>query len=150
SAGVPLAAGDEAALVATLLWVAHPLNAESVNYVSQRTELMLGLFFLLALYSATRAADRPGIRWTGLTAVCAVLAAASKESAVTLPIILVLWDRIFLPGLMPGLKPQPTWKSRWKVYAAGAASWVVFALLAGQASSTRSLNQAAGASRWEY
>jgi Flp pilus assembly protein TadD len=143
--GIAPATVDVVALVATLVWTAHPLNTESVNYVSQRTELMLGLFFLLALYSAIRGVDRPPARWLGLTAVCAVLAAASKESAVTLPIIIVLWDRSFVFDSL-----RAAFKQRWPVYAAAATTWVMFALLAGRVSSTRSLSQDAGASRWDY
>jgi Flp pilus assembly protein TadD len=134
---------DAAALVATLLWAVHPLNTESVNYVSQRTELMVSLFYLLALYAAIRAADRPGVWWLGVTALSAMLAAACKESAVTLPLVLVLWDRIFPRGL----KPRPT--GRWKVYVAAATSWVIFALLAGQASASRRVT-GNDASRWTY
>ena len=33
----------------------HPLVTEAVNYVSQRTELMMAAFFLLTLYTAQRA-----------------------------------------------------------------------------------------------
>jgi Flp pilus assembly protein TadD len=151
---LPAAAHEGAALAASLLWMAHPLNTESVNYVSQRTELMLGLFFLLAVYAAIRALDQPRVWWTAVTAVSAVLAASCKESAIVLPIVLVLWDRTFAPGLPrsrgalqgPG-KLRP---ARWPVYAAGAASWAAFALLSGQASSTRNVRLTGGSARWDY
>src|SRR5262249_22671946 len=32
-----------------LVWSVHPLNTEAVNYVTQRTELMMGLCYLLTM-----------------------------------------------------------------------------------------------------
>ena len=43
---------------AALLWTLHPLNTEAVNYVTQRTELMMALFYLLTLYASIRALAR--------------------------------------------------------------------------------------------
>jgi protein O-mannosyl-transferase len=44
------------ALVVALLWTIHPLHTESVTYVIQRTESLVGLFYLLTLYCVIRAA----------------------------------------------------------------------------------------------
>jgi hypothetical protein len=46
-------------LIATLIWAMHPLHTESVTYVIQRCESMMGLFLLLMLYCAIRSAGRP-------------------------------------------------------------------------------------------
>ena len=57
---------DAVALVSALIWLAHPLLSETVDYVTQRTESMMGLFFLLTLYSAIRARrTRHAARWQG-------------------------------------------------------------------------------------
>jgi len=45
------------ALAVALVWVVHPLQTESVNYTTQRTELLMGLFFLLTLYCVIRGAE---------------------------------------------------------------------------------------------
>src|SRR5271170_509528 len=37
-------------LAITLLWILHPLQTESVTYVVQRAESLMGLFYLLTLY----------------------------------------------------------------------------------------------------
>src|SRR6185295_1111252 len=37
-----------------LVWAVHPLNTESVAYVTQRTESMMGLFYLAALHASLR------------------------------------------------------------------------------------------------
>ena len=47
----------ELAFAAALIWMVHPLVTEAVNYVSQRTELMMAAFFLLTLYTAQRAGE---------------------------------------------------------------------------------------------
>ena len=42
-----------------LLWEVHPLQTESVTYIVQRTELLMGLFLLLTLYCALRCSQSP-------------------------------------------------------------------------------------------
>ena len=37
-----------------LVWEVHPLQTESVTYIVQRTELLMGLFLLLTLYCVIR------------------------------------------------------------------------------------------------
>jgi Flp pilus assembly protein TadD len=55
TAAVPLA------LAGTLLWTVHPLQTESVTYVSERAESLVGLLYLLTLYCVIRgAAAAPG------------------------------------------------------------------------------------------
>jgi hypothetical protein len=58
------------ALISALIWVVHPLNSEAVNYVTQRTELLMGLFYGLTLFSSVRAhsSTRPD-RWFRLAVV---------------------------------------------------------------------------------
>ena len=48
------------ALAATLLWVVHPLQTQSVTYIYQRYESLMGLFFLLSVYAFIR--DAQGLR----------------------------------------------------------------------------------------
>ena len=43
------------AFVCASLWMLHPLNSEVVNYISQRTESMMALFYLLTIYASVRA-----------------------------------------------------------------------------------------------
>ncbi|HEY2252318.1 MAG TPA: hypothetical protein VGH74_14695, partial [Planctomycetaceae bacterium] len=45
---VPLALGI------ALVWAIHPLQTESVTYISQRAESLVGLFYLLTLYGFVR------------------------------------------------------------------------------------------------
>ena len=45
------------AFAVALLWIVHPLNTESVTYIVQRGESLMGLFLLLTLYCAIRASE---------------------------------------------------------------------------------------------
>ena len=47
------------AFSSALLWALHPLQTESVACVVQRTELLVGLFYLLTLYGFVRGAGAP-------------------------------------------------------------------------------------------
>src|SRR5690349_19484270 len=48
---------DAIALAASLIWMVHPLLSETIDYTTQRTESLMGLFFLLTLYASIRARD---------------------------------------------------------------------------------------------
>ena len=47
------------ALAAAVLWVVHPLNSESVSYLTERTESLMALFYLTTFYASIRAAAAP-------------------------------------------------------------------------------------------
>ena len=88
------------ALAAALIWLLHPLQTEVVNYTTQRTESMMGLFFFLTLYCAIRSRDsvptsRQAKRWTTASIGACLLGMATKESMVTAPLIVLLYDRAF-------------------------------------------------------
>jgi hypothetical protein len=61
--GIGSPRSTEAAFATAMIWVLHPLNSEAVNYVTQRTESMMALFYLLTLYSSIRAVgeERQGV-----------------------------------------------------------------------------------------
>ena len=109
------------ALAAALVWELHPLNTEVVNYVSQRTESLMALCCLLTLYAAIRAAAHPE-RWGWRAAsigACAI-GMASKESMVTAPVLVLLYDRVFLfPSFKTALRERAA------LYAGLAATWAV-------------------------
>src|SRR5882672_546319 len=71
---------DGVALVAALTWMVHPLLSEAVDYVTQRSESMMGLFFLLTLYAAIRARDQRGaMPWQMVSIASCALGMATKE-----------------------------------------------------------------------
>ena len=55
------ARADFLGVAIALLWTVHPLQTESVTYVMQRAESLVGLFYLLTLYCFMRyAEEEPG------------------------------------------------------------------------------------------
>ncbi len=87
---------DSVALIAALTWMVHPLLSETVDYVTERSESMMGLFFLLTLYAAIRARDsRAALRWQLVSIGSCALGMATKESMVTAPVAVVLYDLVF-------------------------------------------------------
>lgn len=82
------------ALVAAVLFAVHPVQTESVAYISGRRDLLFSLFYLLGFtwYIRYRETDRP--RYLALTGVGYLLSLLSKEMGITLPIVCVCYDVI--------------------------------------------------------
>jgi Flp pilus assembly protein TadD len=112
--------GDAIALVAALIWMVHPLLSETVDYVTQRSESMMGLSFLLTLYAAIRAREpRRRLRWELISIGSCALGMATKESMVTAPVAVVLYDLVFEFD-----SARDALASRRFLYAGLAASWL--------------------------
>jgi len=94
--------GDEVvAAGAAALFAAHAVHTEAVANVVGRGELLCSAFFLAAVLAYAAAREREGSgarRLLALGAGAHVLALLSKESAVTLPGVLVLYDLCLAPG----------------------------------------------------
>ena len=89
--------GMPGAWVGAALWALHPVQAESVAWITEMKNTQSGLFYLLSILFFLKGAraNRPGPRggwdWNyGLTLLCAALAMASKSSTVILPLVLCL------------------------------------------------------------
>lgn len=137
-----------AAFAIALVWTVHPLNSEAVNYVTQRSESLMALFYLLTLYCALRAFEGAAgrARWEMGAVLACALGMASKESMVTAPLMVVLFDRIFLfPSLAAAMR------ARGRLYAGLAATWLVLAALVWSAPRNLSAGFAAhDADMWTY
>jgi tetratricopeptide (TPR) repeat protein len=117
------------ALATALIWALHPLQTEAVIYATQRTELMMGLFYLATLHCCIRYWEflpRPaGQRLWAILAVLACLAGmASKEVMVSAPLIVLLFDRTFIAGTLGNAL-----RKSWPLYAALAATWILLVWL---------------------
>jgi tetratricopeptide (TPR) repeat protein len=81
---------EPAALLAALLFLAHPLRVECVAWAAGRKDLLCGVFYLGALLAYTRHVERPSpARWSAAL-VLSVLALLSKVMAITIPAALLL------------------------------------------------------------
>jgi Flp pilus assembly protein TadD len=113
------------AMAPALLWMVHPLLSETVYYTTQRTESLMGMFYLLTLYAAIRArAKKRTGRWTMLAVLACAAGMATKESMVTAPIAVVLYDLIF-----EFESPRDAWKARGSLYLGLAVTWLELAAI---------------------
>jgi len=89
--------------LASLIWLAHPIQTQSVTYIVQRMNSMAGMFYLLSLwlYVEARLIKRPWTRNMLVTGsiLSAVMALGSKEIAITLPLVVYLYEWYFFQDL---------------------------------------------------
>ena len=135
------------AAVIALVWEVHPLQTESVDYIVQRTELLMGLFLLLTLYCFIRGVASEGENpktgdrnpkpisqkipksWYAISVLSCALGMGSKEVMVGAPLIVLLYDRVFLASSFREL-----WRRRMGLYLGLAATWLLLALLVARTS----------------
>jgi tetratricopeptide (TPR) repeat protein len=112
------------AFSAALLWLVHPLQTQSVTYIVQRSESLMGMLYLLTLYTAIRAHAVswriPRAAWTIAAVAACALAQGAKPVAVTAPIIIMIYDRALLFDTL-----RAAWRMRWGLYVGLAATWLV-------------------------
>src|SRR5262252_7628323 len=85
------------ALVGALLFSVHPLRVESVAWITERRDVLSGLFTFLSVLAYLRAwsartGERLERRWYLASLAFFAYALLSKAMAVTLPVVLVLLD----------------------------------------------------------
>jgi protein O-mannosyl-transferase len=116
---------SELALAVAVLWTVHPLQTESVTYIIQRAESIMGLFYLLTMYCFIRGTEskRTGPWYSSCVAACA-MGMASKEVMVSAPLMVLLYDRAFL-----SLSFRNAWRQRWPLYLGLASTWIVLGYL---------------------
>jgi hypothetical protein len=133
------------AWASALIWMLHPLQTEPVNYLSERTESMMGLFYLLTLYCGIRAHERRNARTWQLGAIVSCAAGmACKESMVTAPLMVFVYDRIFVFDSF-----RASMRARGSFYTGLWATWLVLLALVSSTPRT-SVGFGAGTSAWVY
>jgi tetratricopeptide (TPR) repeat protein len=119
------AAADPLALTIALLWTVHPLQTESVTYIVQRAESVMGMFYLLTLYCFIRGTEaRYAGLWYGLSVTACALGMISKEVMITAPVMVLLYDRAFLSESF-----REAWQRRRPFYIALSATWLLLGCL---------------------
>jgi len=83
------------ASLAALLFTAHPIQTQAVTYIVQRGTSLATLFYLLSLLSFILGRERKRIIYYVCSVIAGLLALASKQIAVTLPLIVLLYDFYF-------------------------------------------------------
>jgi protein O-mannosyl-transferase len=142
------AVASSLALTIALLWAVHPLQTESVTCVIQRTEALVGMWYLLTLYCFIRSADDARSRWWGNLAIaCCALGMATKEVMVTAPLIVLLYDRTFVAGTF-----RAAWQQRGRLHASLLATEIILVALLVKLGGTRGVAAGfgLGVSWWSY
>ena len=97
------------ALLAALIFLTHPVQTEAVTYIWQRVESLAAFLFLFSLVLYVKArldgeARGPSAHFSWSYAISCLLAyacAMTKETAITLPAVIVLYEMMFF---------RDTWK----------------------------------------
>lgn len=99
-------------LFVALLFVLHPAHSEAVSYISARSSSLMTLFYLLGLLAYTRGRQQAyALHLHLFTPLCFAAALLCKETAVTFPFALLLWERFALDA-RPGI-----FKAQWTNWA---------------------------------
>jgi Flp pilus assembly protein TadD len=131
-----------------LFWTLSPLQTESVTYISQRAESLMGLCYLACLYAFIRGygsgATSPA--WATVSVVACFVGMGCKEVMVTAPVVVLVCDRVFVAG---------GWKAalaaRRGYYAALCGSWVLLgALMLGTGMRGGTVGFGSGIAWWAY
>ncbi len=113
-------------LAVAALFAVHPLRVESVVWITERKDVLSGLFFFLALLAYLRPAERPGARSLGRVFACMLLGLMSKATVIVLPALLLLLD------FWPLRRAEVPWDpGAWKTWGRLVAEKIPLFLLAG-------------------
>ena len=108
------------ALLATLVWAVHPMLSEVVNYTTQRSDALGGLFLVATVFAAQRALGAiHRTRWHVIAAIACVCGVLSKEFVAVTPLIVILYDRVFAFRSF-----REAFAVRRNLYGALAATWI--------------------------
>ena len=134
------------ALAVAAIWALHPVQTNTVSYISQRVEGLMALCYLATLYGFLRYATSGSRRWAALAFTSCVLGMASKEVMITAPVVVLLYDRTFLAGSL-----RDALRRRGYVHGALAATWMLLGWLMVHAElAQRGIGFALGVSVFDY
>ncbi len=99
------------ALFTSLIFIAHPIQTQSVTYIVQRMTSLAGMFYLLAMVLYVKGRLSSGIRrslYFGGVGLAYLLGIFSKENAAILPIFILLYEFYFFQNLTISPKGKKT------------------------------------------
>ena len=111
----------QAPLLAALLFAVHPVHTEAVSYISGRSASLMTLFYLAAMLSYVTGRTRGSkIHLYVVTPLLFILALGVKETAITFPLALLIWE------VACGGRWQIAFKPQWPVWAVSACAVLFF------------------------
>jgi len=90
------------AFAGAALFAVHPIQTEAVAYVSGRSELLSAVWFISALLFGRAAIASGGAALAVFAVISGLLALASKETALALPVVFLAYDWLARPGTDEG------------------------------------------------
>ncbi len=123
--------------LAAMLWALHPVNVESVAWITELKNTQSGFFFFLSVLCFLRFDAGARRRWYGLALLCGLAALLSKPSTVVLPPALLLcvwweresWRRADILRIAPffilalGMSALTVVEQRGHIQGTGTAEW---------------------------
>jgi tetratricopeptide (TPR) repeat protein len=117
------------------LFALHPLRVESVAWISERKDVLSGLFFVLTLGAYGLWVERPGKSRYAMLMLALALGLMAKPMLVTLPFVLLLLDvwplgrlAIAAHGKTARVRAQPLSRlilEKWPLFALAAGSALI-------------------------
>lgn len=105
---------DGLAFAVAVIWMLHPLQTESVTYICQRYESLMGLFFLLTLYGFVRAQGSWHPRlWYDVSLLSCLLGMGTKSVMIAAPFVVLCFDHVFV-----ATSGKEVWKERGRYHVA--------------------------------
>lgn len=87
--------------VAALLFAVHPIHTEAVAWISAITELLMSFFYLLSFFIYVNTSEQKCKKFI-VSAIFFFIATLFKLTAMTLPILLIVYDYSFKKGIFAG------------------------------------------------
>lgn len=117
--GAPLAISASVAA----LWILHPLQTQSVTYIIQRAEALMGFLLLATLYASARSfrSQHPR-RWRLVAVLACALGMGVKEVMVVTPVLVLVYDRTFVSASF-----AEAWRRHRALHLGLAATWLLLA-----------------------
>jgi protein O-mannosyl-transferase len=107
------------------LFALHPINVESVAWISERKNILSLMFFLLALGAYRWYASRPGVVRYLTVALLFALGLMAKPQIITFPFVLLLWDFWPLQRMFPADGSSTGDARPAAKYPAKSLSWLI-------------------------
>ena len=133
------------AAICALIWLLHPIQSQVVNYTLQRSESLMGFFYLATCYCFVRGSQSSGDGWFLAAVGACALGMASKESMVTAPVAVLAFDRIYCTGSFAEM-----FRERWPAYLGVGLTWAILALLMWSGPHGSALGFSSGITSWVY
>jgi protein O-mannosyl-transferase len=113
--------GTWLALAMAAIWLVHPLQTESVTYIVQRAESLMGMLFLLTMYCSIRGftGEKSG-RWYLAAVTACACGMGVKQTMFSAPLLVLLYDGLFISDSF-----RAALMKRWRLYAGLFTTWLI-------------------------